>query len=646
MQAKNITKQKRDEMIAFLEELKKTHSDDSSIRAFNEIENTLIEKKFGLIFEEHNEEVDEKILNEIPILCADEDRKICKDKNLPYNFIIEGDNLQALYLLEKTHRGRVDCIYIDPPYNTGAKDWKYNNDYVDGNDNYRHSKWLSMMKTRLLVAKKILNPKDSILICTIDEKEFLHLGCLLEEIFPEANIQMVSSVINSKGVARGSEFFRVNEYLFFVQLGKSSIVSLPLPDEWRGNIKTSTTKKVRWGSLMRSGSGSLRKDSPGCFYPIFISEDKKRFCGAGEVIPPGVDRNTIIVPEGQIAIFPIHSDGTEGRWQYSREKFLDIQKRGFVRISTQTQNDATLRYISEGWQKKVDNGQITVVGKNEDGSLILNDDNYIQEYVPCNQWWIPSHNATEFGSKLLQNIIGKRFSFPKSLYAVHDTIKFFVANKPNAIIVDFFAGSGTTQHAVNLLNAEDNGNRICIMVTNNELSLEEENRLKKNGYKKGDPEWEKYGIAKYVTWPRTECSINGLDINGKKLSGEYLSDKVSDKIIKMSDGFRCNVKYFKCDWTPRKPEDYLLSNVLLLHIKEMIELENSMEIDNLKNVIIYNREDFRKYILDENRYKQIEKIWVNQNIIFNSLEIDLLKKKNFKYIPREYFGQELKEANE
>lgn len=229
---------------------------------------------------------------------------------------------------------------------------------------------------------------------------------------------------------------------------------------------------------------------------------------------------------------------------------------------------------------------------------------------------------------------------------MHDTIKFFVANKPNAIIVDFFAGSGTTQHAVNLLNAEDNGNRICIMVTNNELSLEEENRLKKNGYKKGDPEWEKYGIAKYVTWPRTECSINGLDINGKKLSGEYLSDKVSDKIIKMSDGFRCNVKYFKCDWTPRKPEDYLLSNVLLLHIKEMIELENSMEIDNLKNVIIYNREDFRKYILDENRYKQIEKIWVNQNIIFNSLEIDLLKKKNFKYIPREYFGQELKEANE
>ena len=138
MAVTNLTKLKRDEMIKFLEGLKKTHTDDTSIRAFNEIENALTEKKFGLVFEEHMEEIDEKLLNEIPVFSADETRKICKDKSLPYNFIIEGDNLQALYLLEKTHRGKVDCIYIDPPYNTGARDWKYNNDYVDNNDNYRH----------------------------------------------------------------------------------------------------------------------------------------------------------------------------------------------------------------------------------------------------------------------------------------------------------------------------------------------------------------------------------------------------------------------------------------------------------------------------------------------------------------------------
>lgn len=214
-----------------------------------------------------------------------------------WHTLIEADNYHALQLLEYLYTGKVDCIYIDPPYNTGAKDWKYNNDYVDGNDQYRHSKWLSMMEKRLRLAKKLLNPADSVLIVTIDEKEYLHLGCLLEETFPEANIQMVSSAINGKGVSRGNEFFRVNEYLFFVKIGNCRVIELSLPDEWLGNIKTTTTKQVRWGSLLRSGSGAERKDSPGCFYPIYISKDKTHFCGAGKVVPIGVDISTIKIPD-------------------------------------------------------------------------------------------------------------------------------------------------------------------------------------------------------------------------------------------------------------------------------------------------------------------------------------------------------------
>ena len=201
----NLSKIKRDKMIAFLEELKKTHAEDDSIRAFDEIENHLREKKYGLIWEEHSEEVDELLEENIPILTADPERRLCKDETLPWNFIIEGDNLQALYLLGKTHRGKVDCIYIDPPYNTGARDWKYNNDYVDGNDVYRHSKWLSMMKNRLTIAKQLLNPDDSVLIVTIDEKEYLHLGCLLEEMFPTSIIQMITTVINPKGSFKDEE---------------------------------------------------------------------------------------------------------------------------------------------------------------------------------------------------------------------------------------------------------------------------------------------------------------------------------------------------------------------------------------------------------------------------------------------------------
>ncbi len=459
-----------------------------------------------------------------------------------WHTLIEADNYHALQLLEYLYAGKVDCIYIDPPYNTGAKDWKYNNDYVDSSDEYRHSKWLSFMQKRLEIAKRLLNPNDSVLIVTIDEKEYLHLGCLLEEIFPDTNMQMVSSVINSKGIAR-DEFFRVNEYIFIVRFGACTATALPLPEEWRGNIKTSTTQEVRWGSLMRSGSGSNRSDSPGCFYPIYISEDKKHFCGAGEALPLGVNRHTVSPPEGQIALFPIHADGTEGRWQYSRDKFLNIQRNGFVRISTQTRSGVTLRYISEGWQNKVKSGQIAVVGRAEDGSLILDDSNYLHESIPCNQWWIPSHNATEFGTKLLNGIIGKRFSFPKSLYAVHDVLNFFVLCKPNALIVDFFAGSGTTLHAVNLLNAEDGGHRRCIMVTNNEISAEERKGFEARGIRQGDAEWEARGIARYVTWPRTVCSIEGHDVNGKPLKGNYITTGKSD--LPMADGFKTNTVFFK-----------------------------------------------------------------------------------------------------
>ena len=158
------------------------------------------------------------------------------DSNL-WHTLIEADNYHALQLLEYLYAGKVDCIYIDPPYNTGARDWKYNNDYVDGADEYRHSKWLSFMQRRLALAKKLLNPKDSVLIVTIDEKEYLHLGCLLEEMFVDARIQMVGSVINSAGVAKQDKFSRTNEFIFFIMYGDAVPSALPLSQEWLGNIK-------------------------------------------------------------------------------------------------------------------------------------------------------------------------------------------------------------------------------------------------------------------------------------------------------------------------------------------------------------------------------------------------------------------------
>ena len=207
------------------------------------------------------------------------------------------------------------------------------------------------------------------------------------------------------------------------------------------------------------------------------------------------------------------------------------------------------------------------------------------------------------------------------------------------------------------------------MVTNNEVSESEAKTLIDRGLKPGDAEWESIGIAKYITWPRTVCSIMGKNTNGEIIDGVYgveqeafeKSDDPKHKGcykkkktqiypelagIRIADGFKANVKYFKCDWTPRKPEDYLLSNVLCLHIREMIELQNAIEIDNVKNVLILNKTDFKNIILNPEIYAQIQNIWVNQNIVLNSEELKLLEAKGFKYIPREFFGQELREAAE
>ena len=461
----------------------------------------------------------------------------------PYHVVINGENYHALQTLVYAYQGQVDCIYIDPPYNTGATDWKYNNNYVGKDDKYRHSKWLTFMEDRLRLARKLLNPKDSVLIVTIDEKEYLRLGLLLEQLFPEAKIQMVSSVIRPSGMARGSEFSRANEYLYILRFGDCIVSPLPLSEEWKGNIQNTTTNKVRWQSLMRGGSNSERSHSPGCFYPIFISLDKKHILGVGKPVPIDIDYHTVKLPKDCISLFPVRPDGDERVWQYSPDKFLEIQRKGYVRISTRTKNECgvTLRYISDGWQKKVEKNQINVIGKNEDGSLVF-DDEFDNEFIPPNQWWISSHNATDQGSKLLQNIIGARFPYPKSLYAVHDVLRFFVNNKPESLIVDFFAGSGTTLNAVNLFNAEDGGCRRCIMVTNNEVSENEEKIMTAKGLRQTDEEWQNIGIARHVTWPRTVCTIEGHDINGKPLKDDYITELIDETDAKRSI---TQIGYFK-----------------------------------------------------------------------------------------------------
>lgn len=581
--------------MALLQDLiKQVEDPELRERILREVDKMSKQKKFGLVFEEHLPECtplyDVKIkrgskvslktgkVDDIYIVRSiDGDKAVCEHRqdhhveNFPldelvavaefgepiypylkpidsvcnapdsdlWHTLIEADNYHALQLLEYLYAGKVDCIYIDPPYNTGARDWKYNNDYVDSSDQYRHSKWLSFMEKRLKLAKKLLNPEDSVLIVTIDEKEYLHLGCLLEELFPDTRMQMISDLTNSRGVARDSGFARVDEYIYVLQFGNSSVCRLPLGDEWRVNMnEDKRVTHLRWSMLIRSGSHFLRADSVNQFYPIYVYNDGKRIHSVGEPYY-GDNRNEVKAPDGTFAVWPLRRDGTEGNWQISADNLKGLIKSGYVMLGRKTTKGVPIYYLKKGEIAKVEAGIYKVDGYREDGSIIS--DTEVRSLVTGTQWRIPTHDASTGGTNLLKNIFGdSRFTYPKSLYSEHDTIRFFVANKPDALIVDFFSGSGTTLHAVNLLNAEDGGRRRCIMVTNNEVSEAEAKALSKQGYKPGDEEWEKLGIARYVTWPRTVCSIEGRDVNEKPLKGNYIG---SD--IPMADGFKANAAYFK-----------------------------------------------------------------------------------------------------
>ena len=439
-------------------------------------------KTYGLVWEHNPEEAYELLRSKLPVFTEDKSKFISsEDPSAPNHILIEGDNLHALHTLCFTHEGKFDLIYIDPPYNSGATDWRYNNDYVDGSDSYRHSKWLSMMENRLRIAKKLLNPINSVLIVTIDEKEYLRLGFLLEELFPTQRIQMISTNIHPGGVARDKAFARSDEYIYFVFIGESGPQSLPLEKDWLFGIENTSREGVHWRGLLRSGSNDSRQHSPGCFYPIYVSEDGTKICKIGEPLDENEDRLSYQAPEGQRVIFPIHANGSEGCWQCSPNVLRDLISKGYVKLGGFTERGMSINYLAKGEQKKIESGLFKIIGRNLDGSLIIDDQDYKARFIPTTQWCIKSHDALRNGTCLLNNILGpKAFPYPKSLYAVHDTIRFFVDDNPNALILDFFAGSGTTMHATMMLNQEDGGHRTCYLVTNNENNICEEVTYERN----------------------------------------------------------------------------------------------------------------------------------------------------------------------
>lgn len=590
----NLSQIKREQMISFLEKLKEQHSDDESLIAINQIEKELTSKKFGLVWEEHEEEVDVKIQTHIPVFTEVKEREIVGNSDSEeYNFLLEGDNLHSLKLLEKTHRGKIDVIYIDPPYNTGGKDFIYDDSIVDKEDGFRHSKWSSFMSKRLGLARKLLKDSGCILI-SIDDCEMAQLKLLCDEVFGEGNFVCMFVWHVSGNTSNSEKINNVQEYILCYAKRKSELIINDIVDP-----NTSTDSKV-----YKDVDNTVVKN--------------------GYKNPPSY----ITLPVG----FPCEVENEVFKKDKNIEQFLEeVNKIGYI------SRDLKLRYsinyplkmddivirnyqvsntcsIFSGWsnnkkcQQFIDNGFQPLIEKDGSEISFYLSQNGVLFYKKkkknySNILSILENMGTTQSNKFFLEGIGIEFSFPKPVELIKYLLSLFTSD--NSLILDFFAGSGTTGQAVMELNQEDEGNRHVILCTNNENN-----------------------ICQEVTYQRLKTIITGKRTDGS----EY------------SEGLPANLKYYKTDFVAKDSEE--IYDDLLEHIEEMIQLQYGIKIDNKKYVIIMDDEemdDFEKSFAD---YEDLQAVFINQDVLLSTSQEKMLQDINTYIIPDCYFDFELREAGE
>ncbi|MFA5106762.1 MAG: DNA methyltransferase [Patescibacteria group bacterium] len=445
----------------------KDYSKLSKEELLKTIEKLESRKKYGLIWDEERtkEKFEQDAENAYPVLKEVKGRAIETDPEKPVNLLIEGDNYHALSVLQYTHQRKVDVIYIDPPYNTGSRDWKYNNNFVDDNDTWRHSKWLSFMSKRLRLAKNLLSEKG-VLICTIDHNEQEPLGLLLKELFADREITCITIVHNPAGI-QGDNFSYTHEFAYFIY---------PKPGRYIGLQTREVDNEDIRNFRDVTGDESLRTAGANCFYPVLVKNGK--IVGFGEVCKDSYHPRSVNLKrrDGVIEVYPIDPQGIERKWRFARHTVESIRD----------ELQAILLKRRGVWDIKRTKNRF----------------NY------KTVWTDSKYSANNYGTQLLNQIIERgSFAYPKSLYAVIDCITAAANGNKNAVVLDFFAGSGTTGHAVLQLNKKDGGNRQFILSTNNENN-----------------------IATDICYPRIEKVIKGYKKNG---NGEKVA------------GFGGNLRYFK-----------------------------------------------------------------------------------------------------
>lgn len=569
----NLSKIRREKMIEFLETLKEQHSDDESLIAINQIEKELVSKRYGLVWEEHEETVDVMMRDNIPVFTEVKEREICMVPGEDYNFLLEGDNLHSLHLLEKTHKGRIQMIYIDPPYNTGNKDFTYDDMLIDGMDGYRHSKWLSFIALRLKLAKALLT-EEGLIFISIDDNEMANLKLLCDEIFGEVNY--VANIIvksNPRGSQSKKEIASVNEYIlvYAKDIRYSAIIGHKLTDDMVSEYKCSDAKGAyRLLGLRQRGGFWRASERPNLFYPFYVNTKN-----ASISLIEDKSHNT--------AIYPIQpSTGEKGTWRWSKEK---AEKEIELLVAKE---------VKRGQEIVWDIYQKDYMGS--DGGI---------RRTKAKSLWDEKEVNYQNAANELKDIFGiSPFTYAKPSYLIKRAMEMIDFSK-NSIVLDFFAGSGTTAQAVLELNKEDGGQRKFILCTNNENNICEE-----------------------ITYQRIKTVITGKRQDGS----EY------------SEGIPANLKYYHTDFV-HKSEEYLADS-LLNHVIEMIQLEHGVRIDDDSYIMIMSDDEADELEKKWNEYTDIKAIYVSQDVLLTASQEALFESVDIYIIPDYYFNFELREAGE
>ena len=562
----NISKKKREDLLdkikqirAFIAAAPQDENTGNLLSYLSELEKDVNGKKYGLVFEEHREEIDEVLDTHTPVLTEEADLFI--DHGGQMNFLLEGDNLAALKLLEKTHRGKIKMIYIDPPYNTANKDFAYDDTRVDLTDTFRHSKWLSFMRERLRIARNLLRD-DGILFISIDDNEQSDLKLLCDEIFKEENFFSQVIIQSNKRGQTYKQIAKTHEYLLiytrspeaeFNEIDKTDDDNdLNLLDKIGAyNVRELRNRNPKFGKHNR----------PNLFYPIYVNPsivDKDGFFSI----------SLAYTTDYCVEVYPFNSTGGESCWRWSTKLLSEN-----INSNTQFSN--------------------VVARAKRDGTFNIYE-KYRKTTYKAKSIWLETDVITEKGTVELGELgLSERFPFPKPLFLLKKCLQ--IGTNSNDIILDFFAGSGTTGHAVMKLNAEDGGTRRFILCTNNEN-----------------------GICRDVTYERIR--------------------RVIDK-----EDYAASLKYYKVDYVPISDRMYYeYADELLRHIRELVELENGINFTGNEEIaIVLTDEELEIFLDDEGICKKCRKLYMGHDVLLDAQQAQALQEYNIavNVIPDYYYKE-------